>query len=416
MSGTTFPTSGAPSSTRPGSWNPRDHQQVFHRLPEKRKRELAQVVSELARVQGKRAAQAWLEQHLNTSTLPKEGDARRPDMLTGELVRVATEPEDTFTQRRDDLVTAAPTTLEVLSEEEKQVRNAVAAAETFSQEEVERVAPTLTRQSTKVFEFLHLFACAYALTNSQSLKAHQISFFLPAETITLATGVPERTVYDALRRIKLAGLVDHRGHVTTLEGYGNRCDGTVFAVKLCSERTGEARLTYADLKVSDYRDLAADIHEGRTVYRLAQSNTWAYNLRDSVCRLLNWTRSKCTVSWDEQISKPRNLTLQVQSRDGLEAILDLANGPKVTRGQRIGAAAKAIARALGDQHSLTFWWRFCDGLTSLIERGERDYTPAVKACIQREVTAKAEGFARCPAALFITRLKAAGVYGEVMAS
>lgn len=116
------------------------------------------------------------------------------------------------------------------------------------------------------------------------------------------------------------------------------------------------------------------------------------------------------------MSKPRFLTVQASSKNGLEAILDLTQGPEASRGARIGIAASAIARALGDQHSLPFWNRFCDALANLVERGGQDYTVSVKACLQREITAKTEGFARCPAALFISRLKGTGVYGEIMAT
>ncbi len=321
-----------------------------------------------------------------------------------------------LTPNRDELVENAPTTLATLSPDENRFLSAVEAAETFSQEQLELVTPALTPQSTKVFEFLHWFACSHALSEGQSLKAHQISFFLPAETIHLATGVPKRTIYDALRRIKALRLIDYRGHVTTLAGHGNRCDGTVFAVKLNVLRTGEARVTYEDLKVADYRNLEEDIQAGRTVFRLAQSGTWIENLKNSLCRLLSWIQSKCTRAWNLSDYQPRFLTMQASSRDGLEAISDVTSGSKASRGARIGAAASAIARALGDQHSLPFWYRFCDALANLVERGGQDYTASVRACIQREITAKAEGFARCPAALFISRLKETGVYGEIMAA
>ena len=315
---------------------------------------------------------------------------------------------------RDQLIASAPTTLATLSPEEKQFLSAVEAAETFSQEQLELITPALTPQSTKVFEFLHLFACSHALSQGQSLKAHQISFFLPAETICLATGVPKRTVYDALKRMKALSLVDYRGHVTTLAGHGNRCDGTVFAVKLNALRTGEARVTYDDLKVANYRNLEADIQAERTVFCLAQSGTWVGNLKDNLCRLLSWVQSNCTRPWNADVCNPRSLTVQAKSRDGLEAILDITHGAKAGRGARIGAAAIAIARALGDQRSLPFWNRFCDAVANLAESGGRDYTLSIKACLQREITAKAEGFARCPAALFISRLKETGVYGEIM--
>ena len=402
---------------------PHDYQRRFAQLPEQRKHELARVVAGLTQVQGRVAAQRWLERQLEAAPFQRSAGTGGLGSSTGRpasrvvendfrlfQTAVAAEP----TPNRDQLVEHAPTTLATLSPKEKQFLPAVEAAKTFSQEQLERVTPALTPQSTKVFEFMHLFACSQALSKGQSLKAHQISFFLPAETIFLATGVPKRTVYDALQRIKALKLIDYRGHVTTLAGHGNRCDGTVFAVKLNALRTGEARVGYEDLQVADYRDLQKDIEAERTVYRLAQSGTWLGNLKDRLCRLLSWVQSNCTRPWNADVCNPRFLTVQAKSRDGLEAILDITHGAKAGRGVRIGAAASAIARALGDQHSLPFWTRFCDALANLAERGGHDYTGSVKACIQREFTAKAEGFARCPAALFISRLKESGVYGEIM--
>lgn len=410
-------TTGIEVQTRPNS---QDYQKTFDRLPEQRKGQLARVVAGMARTQGKHAAQKWLEQQLQP-LIPVKGplhvqlDTRFEEVrsdVDGRNYPRAYE-EDEITPNRAHLTAQVPTTLAVLSEE-KAFRSAVEAAEPFSQEQLELVAPALTPQSVKVLQFLHLYACSDALSREQSLKAHQISFFLPAETIHLATGVPKRTVYDALRRIKALRMIDYRGHVTTLAKHGNRCDGTIFAVKLSALRTGEARVAYEDLKVKDYRNLEEDIQAERTVFRLAQSGTWANNLKDSLCRLLSWIRGSCTRAWNAERHEPRSLTMQASSKDGLEAILDLTTGTAASRGQRIGAAAKAIAWALGDQHSLPFWWRFCDALTGLVERGGQDYLAPVLACMQREVAAKAEGFARNAAALFIARLQRAGVYQVLM--
>jgi hypothetical protein len=411
------------TETQAHSRTPRDYQRTFNQLPEQRKHELARVVAGMTQVQGRVAAQRWLGQQLETASLQRSAGTSCLSSSVDELDSMVAERDSRLLQtaaaaeltpNRDQLVANAPTTLAALSPEEKRFRTAVEAAETFSQEQLEHIAPALTPQSTKVFEFLHLFACSHALNEGQSLKAHQISFFLPAETIHLATGVPRRTIYDALRRLKALRLVDYRGHVTTLADHGNRCDGTVFAIKLNVLRTGEACVTYEDLKVADYRNLEEDIRAGRTVFRLAQSETWTSSLRDSLCRLLGWIKSKCTKPWSTEAFKPRFLTVQSSSKDGLEAVLEIAKGP-ATRGERVGAAAGAIAYALGDQHSLPFWWRFCDALASLVERGGRDYTSAVRACMQRELAAKNDGFARNAAALFIARLKQAGVYQELMA-
>ena len=426
MTGTTRTTSSVAldaAATQAHSRTPRDYQQTFNQLPEQRKHELARVVAGMTQVQGRVAAQRWLEQQLDTAPLQRSAGTGCITSSIGGLSSMVAEGSSRLLQtaaaaeltpNRDQLVENAPTTMTTLSPDEKQFLSAVEAAGTFSQEQLGLITPALTPQSIKVFEFLHWFACSHALSKGQSLKAHQISFFLPAETIHLATGVPKRTIYDALKRIKVLSLIDYRGHVTTLAGHGNRCDGTVFAVKLNVLRTGEARVTYEDLKVADYRNLEEDIQAERTVYRLAQSGTWVENLRDSLCRLLSWVQNKCIRPWNLDSSKPRFLTMQARSRDGLEAILNLTTGTAASRGQRIGAAAKAIAWALGDQHSLPFWWRFCDALICLVERGGQDYSASVLACMQREVAAKAEGFARNAAALFIVRLQRAGVYQELM--
>ncbi len=411
-------TQAGPAQTRTRS--PQAYQRAFQSLPEKRKHELARVVASMAQTQGKLAAQWWLEQQLEAHRSDQAqptpfGEALDDLQAEGADHRGYTAAEaESVTPSRDQLVAQAPTTLAVLTPEQRAYRKAVETAEPFTQTQLEHVAAALTPQSCKVFEFVYLYACSHALSRGQSLKAFQISFFLPAETIHLATGVPTRTVYDALSRIKALGLIDHRGHVVTLEGYGNRCDGTVFAVKLDALRGGAARVTYDDLKVDDYRNLGDDIAAERTVYRIAQSETWVGNVKDNLCRLLSWIFSKCTRPWDAEVSKPRFMTVQASSKLGLEAVLEVATGPATTRGRRIGAAATAIAGALGDQHSLAFWWKFCDRLASLAECGCHDYSATVIACMQREIAAKTEGFARNAAALFVSRLKSSGIYGEIM--
>ena len=407
---------------RDGRLDPQTFQQRFNSLSEKRKLELSLVVAGITQKHSKVAAQRWLEQQLGrvpadepTSAALLQPRDTPPGLDDGSRRKHAALAHklDELTPSRDALAAHAPTTLTELSAEARAYQGAVRRAEPFTRRQLDLISSALTQQSRKVLEFLHFYACSYALSQEQSLKAQQISFFLPAETISLVTKVRPRTVYDALKRLKALGLIDHRGHVTTLPGYGNRCDGTVFAVKLGVLKSGDARVAYADLKKADYRDLAADISAGRTVHRLAQS-TWVFNLRAFLCVLLSWTNSKCTVSWNIDVSNPRFLTVQASSRSGLEAVLEVTTGATANRGRRISTAATAIARAFGDQHSLTFWWKFCDALAFLVECGGRDYAPAIVAAMQREVAAKQEGFARSAAALFIARLKQSGVYGEIM--
>lgn len=297
------------------------------------------------------------------------------------------------------------------SPEERRAEQAVGEVEAFSAEQV-GLAGDLTRRSHEVYSFLHLLCSASARSKGQSLLAYQITVFCPGEVIRDALGLAHSTFYDALGRLKARGLVDYRGHRTTLNSWGNRCDGTLFAVKLRPERAGEARLHYDDLKAS-YRDLEADIEQGRTWYRIGQSVTWGKDIRHAVRCLLSWNLLGYTLPAVDPVEKPPFMTLQ--SAGSVELILDVLLGPKVERARRIELAARAVVTALGDGGSLNFWRRLLRGMVRQADAG-RDYSTALHGAVQRAHADRVEGFARKAGALLITRLKQAGVYRELMAT
>lgn len=58
----------------------RDYQQTFNQLPEQRKHELARVVAGMTQVQGRVAAQRWLEQRLEDCITPTISRYRLPHL------------------------------------------------------------------------------------------------------------------------------------------------------------------------------------------------------------------------------------------------------------------------------------------------------------------------------------------------
>lgn len=287
---------------------------------------------------------------------------------------------------------------------------AVDEAQAFTERQVKE-SENLTRRSREVYSFLHLFAAASALFKEQSLQAQQITVFLPGEALADALGLARSTLYDALRRLKEVGLVDYRGHKTTLARWGNRCDGSLYAVKFYPGRTGRAKLHFDDLSAS-YRDLEADIEAGRTWYRLGQSITGSRDIKRTLKALFGWLHSRDDFARGGQVERSPFMTVQASSS---ELILDILQGPKVERPRRIEAAVRAVVIALGDGGSLNLWRKLLRAMVRRADAG-RNYSSALHAAVQRARVDREEGFARRAGALLIARLKRAGVYEELMAA
>jgi hypothetical protein len=264
----------------------------------------------------------------------------------------------------------------------------------------------LSSTALLLFRVLHEVAVEVAAARGYHPNTSQVSFFCPLEAVALALGVHRSTVYRAASELVAAGLVDHRGHFTTLRGR-TRSDGSVWCVRLRPVGGCRARLGYSDLK-RQYRDLGGDVEAGRTVWAaMRQSKKLPRGIGADLELIKRWALSPT--------DKPSlRSDCRTGARRDLESILDAQHAPREARSAAVDLAAQALSAALRDKGGVNFYRRL---LWSLLRRSDatgEDYSYSVYLAAQRAAVDAQEGFARRPGALFVSRLKAAGWYGSVM--
>jgi hypothetical protein len=236
-------------------------------------------------------------------------------------------------------------------------------------------------------------------------KASQVSYFCPAESICAHLGISRGSFYRSLKELLALGLVDARGHKTTINGWAVRCDGTLWSVKLRPHKGSRARLRYDDLK-AQYRDLGADIEAGRTVWSQTRQSSTGETNAVTLESLLAWALPPL----DAQT--PVTLTVASEERLSLEILLDVPFVPKQGKREGVDRAARALAQVLTDDGSLNFYRYLVWQLLRLHQQG-RDYLLAVYQMVLRASADYGEGFARKPGALFVSRLKACHLWDEL---
>ena len=279
------------------------------------------------------------------------------------------------------------------------------AVESFSARQVARVADDLNPLAARIYALLNLMGCTVAYRRGYHRKASQVSYFCPAESICAHLGVTRGSFYRSLKELLALGLVDARGHKTTINGWAVRCDGTLWSVKLLPHKGSRARLRYDDLK-AQYRDLEADIEAGNTAYAQTRqsciNNTRCVTLEDLLAWALPPVPAQNLVT----------LTVALGERLSLELLLDVPGLPKRERREGVDRAARALARELADDGSLNFYRYLVWQLLRLHQQG-RDHLYAVYCLAQRASADRREGFARKPGALFVSRLKTCALWDEL---
>ncbi len=271
----------------------------------------------------------------------------------------------------------------------------------FSARQVARVAADLRPLARRIYALLHLLGCEHANARAYHPDCTQLSFFLPGELVYTHLGLTRGSFYRSLRELKALGLVDVRGHKTTINGWQVRCDGSLWCVKLFPTTGKAARLRFDDLKAS-YRDLAADIREKRTVWEVVRQSYKERKNSLTFSYLLSWTLSPGTQK------SPVTLTVASRGRPALERLLDIPLVPKNERGAAVDRAARSIAAHLSD-NNLGFYRFLLWQLLRLHDTGQ-DHLYTVYAMVVRAGVDRQEGFARCAGALFVSRLKASGLW------
>ena len=285
------------------------------------------------------------------------------------------------------------------------VPTAEEAVESFSARQVARAAGDLNPLALRIYALLNLMGCTVGHRRGYCHKASQVSYFCPAESICDHLGVSRGSFYRSLKELLALGLVDARGHKTTINGWAVRCDGTLWSVKLLPHKGGRARLRYDDLK-AQYRDLEADIEAGNTAYAQTRQSKATETECVTFEQLLAWALPPVPAR------NPVTLTVASGERLCLELLLDVPGLPKQERRAGVDRAARALAQHLGDDGSLNFY-RYLVWQLLRLHQQRRDYLLGVYQVAVRANADRREGFARRPGALFVSRLKACAFWCEL---
>jgi hypothetical protein len=265
---------------------------------------------------------------------------------------------------------------------------------------------SLSSTALTLFRALHTVAVEALEARGYSPNVSEVALFCPVEAVALALGCHRATVYRAAAELVEAGLVAHRAHYCTHRGR-TRADGSVWAVRLRPVGGRAARVGYGDLKAK-YRNLSGDIETGRTVFALMRQSK---ELSTSEAVDLNQIRR-----WSLPPTNPNPVTSDCRTtpRRDLESLLDVPHVEMPERSAAVSLAAEALAATLRDRTGVNFYRRLLWQLLRRYDATGQDYSYAVYLAAQRAAVDAQEGFARRPGALFVSRLKAASWYGEVM--
>jgi hypothetical protein len=265
----------------------------------------------------------------------------------------------------------------------------------------------LSRAALMLFRALHTVAVEVAAARGYHVNTAQVSYFAPLEAVALALGCHRSTVYRAASELVEAGLVAHRAHYTTYRGR-TRADGSLWAVRLRPVGGCRARLSYGDLK-RRYRDLGGDVEAGRTVWAaMRQSKTIPRGGAVQLEHILRWSLPP------QHPENPVTVDCRTAPRRDLESLLDVQHAPREARGAAVDLGAQALAAALRDRAGVGFYRRLLWQLLRRSDATGEAHWHAVYLAAQRAAVDAAEGFARRPGALFVSRLKAAAWWDEVM--
>ncbi len=263
----------------------------------------------------------------------------------------------------------------------------------------------LSRTALMLFRALHTVAVEACAERGYHPNVSEVALFCPVEAVALALGMHRSTVYRALPELRAAGLLDVRGHFCTHRGR-TRADGAVWSVRLRPVGGRAARVGYSDLK-RQYRDLGGDIAAGRTVWAEMRQSENNPSREVNLSYVRRWALSPTN-------SNPVTVDCRTAPRRSLEAVLD---APHVERGDRarvVSLAAEALAAALRDRAGVNFYRRLIWQLLRRLDATGEDHFGMVYEQARRAAADSAEGFARRPGALFVSRLKRAAWFDEVM--
>jgi hypothetical protein len=272
----------------------------------------------------------------------------------------------------------------------------------------------LERFHTSLVQLALVVAVKRSYKGACTLTVHTVM-----ELVGYCLGVrSSSTLYSYLHILKGLGLLDFRGHVTTITLLGedgierevNRCDGALLCIRLGGCKA--AKLSRFDYRETP-RDLQGDISRGHTIFRFIRKVEESQSFLESKKKLqtlILWSLNPAQLFSENPLEHdPSDFRALIPGSYPTE-IFDVPNSKN--RNQAVGVAAGAMARALGDARSLGFYRRLLWQLLRAHDRGW-DFFGTVYSETVRVLADKREGYAKKSGALLVSRLKKSGCWEEL---
>ncbi len=380
------------------------------------------IAQTLATKHGTRYAERWLasqqsKQHYPLPSLQRASDLRLSDHAEPAL-ESPSGPVTLFPALSPADIAVSPTEARKTALRRLQAKAEVRAAKLreragFGQLQMRRDR----RERLECFHAqLVLYALVVALKKGYR-KVCTITVHTVMELVGYCLGIKSSsTLYSYLHELRKLGLIDFKGHVTTVsletadgESYeANRCDGALLCIRLDGYK--KAQLTRFDYQETP-RDLQADIRRGHTAYRLLKQFEESSSLEENnqdITPLILWSLNPASLF--PPLKADSSGFANMLAGDYPTGLLDLASSKD--RNHDVDLTAHHLARCLGDVGSLNFYRRLLWQLLRAKDRGW-DFFGNVYHAVVRVMADKREQFARKPGALLIARLKASACWDEL---
>ncbi len=273
----------------------------------------------------------------------------------------------------------------------------------------DKLPKDLPKASVKLFGALVGLAVETIREKNYSPATTHLTMHLPLEVLAGVCGMHRVTAWRHLPALRALGVLDYRACKGTLRGE-TRNTGTLFCLRLNPSVGSKAKLSYQDFK-HKWRDLDRDVRRRRTAYRqLKNGLQQSVALPGDECNLEAlkvWTLNQSDIT-------PVTTDCCKAEKGDLHTILDIFSARKEKKAEKIRFAADAISIALNDSRSKRFYMRVLWGAERRRAATGVDYASKVLAGVLRAATDVTEGFARSGGALFVSRLKASGLYEPLL--
>lgn len=278
--------------------------------------------------------------------------------------------------------------------------------------ELARKAPdSLSDSARTIYTVLVAASVETARQRGYSPNTSAVTWHCPLEIVALASGLSRFTLWRHLPALKELGLIDYRTHKGAFFGE-TRNTGTIWQVRLNPSAGRRARLSYDDLR-HKWRDLEADYRRFKMSSLTVKKHAETYNQNSPNIDLVLEFAQPLTPRHSET---PVSSVCFRAKRVDLECVLDATNARKQDRNRMVELAAEALAQALGDTGSVGWYQKLLWNVLRRYDATGEDFSYQVYLAAQRARTDRSEGFARRAGALFVSRLKAAAWFAEMMAA